>query len=149
MTWDSLGDQLQNLFIVRALSLGNAGQNSKLPMTLSYKSQSEAVAAAQKLVMAHYRVWRKWHCLRTVLLYNNKGRQKTFNRIILFSSVAGLKNLEAFCLKMLYIFMNVFWGMWSRNIVRKLGTNPGDEFECLARLKLKSSPSLPFLQPAA
>lgn len=68
------------------------------------------MAAAQKLVMGHYRVWRKWHCLRTVWLYNNMGRQKTFNRIILFSSVAGLKNLETFCLKMC-IFMNVFWGM--------------------------------------
>jgi len=69
------------------------------------------VAAAQKLVMAHYRVWRKWHCLTAMLLYVNKGRQKTFNRIILFTSVAGLKNLETFCLKMLYMSMTVFWGM--------------------------------------
>lgn len=106
-----MDDQLQNLFIVRALALGNAGQNSKLEMTLLYKSQSAAVAAAQKLVMAYYRVWRKWYCLRTVLLYNNKDRQKTFNRIILFSSVAGLKNLETSCQIMFYTFMNVFWGM--------------------------------------
>lgn len=106
-----MDDQLQNLFIVRALALGNAGQNSKLEMTLLYKSQSAAVAAAQKLVMAYYRVWRKWYCLRTVLLYNNKDRQKTFNRIILFSSVAGLKNLETSCQIMFYTFMIVFWGM--------------------------------------
>lgn len=73
------------------------------------------------------------------------GRQKTFNRIILFSSVAGLKNLETFCLKM-YIFMNVFWGMLLQTIARQLGTNLDDEFECLARLKTKS-PSQAFLQP--
>lgn len=53
-------------------------------MSLLYKSQSAAVTDAQKLVMPHYRVWRKCHCLKTVL-YDNKGRQKTFNRIILFS----------------------------------------------------------------
>lgn len=113
LRWPGTGldDQLQNLFIVRALALGNAGQNSKLEMTLLYKSQSAAVAAAQKLVMAYYRVWRKWYCLRTVLLYNNKDRQKTFNRIILFSSVAGLKNLETSRQIMFYTFMNVFWGM--------------------------------------
>lgn len=148
MIWDSLGEQLQDLSIVRSLTLRDAEQNSKLPMTLSCKSQSAAMAAAQKLVMAHYRVRRKWHCLRTVWLYNNTGRQKMFNRIILFSSVAGLKNLETFCLKM-YIFMNVFWGMLLQNIARQLGTNLDDEFECLARVKTKKSPSQPFLQPPA